>query len=239
MSVLTFPCPDLSSNIKPFSVPIRRLTPHNAAHKISELNRFLYFRISGVSLVASCDVGVTLTFTWLSRRDGPEPPAPNPNVRKLRCFCWCNAKECGWRLIWLLFLRFIEWFGLLLWRGDELEWFETVEWGDELLFVTMKDLEGVECTELFALTAARYCKKEKRKLVVRFGVVTSDTQREENHRIILGVLLLRLSTSNYRAFLVHCGPHCALYNSGMFKYSVVTTRNTLVVFFSVCHDHKK
>lgn len=155
----TFPCPDLSSNIKPFSVPISRFTPHNAAHKISELNRFLYFRISGVSLVASCDVGVTLTLTWLSRRDGPEPPAPNPNVRKLRCFCWCNAKECGWRLIWLLlFLRFIEWLGLLLWRGEEPEWFETVEWGEELLFVTMKDLEGVECAELFPLTAARYCK---------------------------------------------------------------------------------
>lgn len=89
----TFPWPDRSSSIKPFSVPINKLTPHNAAHKISELNRFLYLRISGVSLDASCDVGVTLTLTWLSRRDGPEPPAPNPNVRKLRCFC-CRAYAC-------------------------------------------------------------------------------------------------------------------------------------------------
>lgn len=161
---VTFPCPDLSSNIKPFSVPMRRFTPHNAAHKISELNLFLYFRISGVSLVASCDVGVTLTLTWLSRRDGPEPPAPNPKVRKLRCFCWCKANECGWRLIWLLillFLRLIEWLGLLLKRGDDPEWLETVEWGEELLFPITKDFEGVECTELFALTAARYCKNRK------------------------------------------------------------------------------
>lgn len=48
--------------MRPFSVPMRRLTPHNAAHKISELNLFLYFRISGVSDVMSCVVGVTLTF---------------------------------------------------------------------------------------------------------------------------------------------------------------------------------
>lgn len=139
--------------MSPFSVPIKRLTPHNAAHKISELKRFLYFLISGVSLVASCDVGVTFTFTWLSRRDGPEPPAPNPNVRKLRCFC-CNAYGGGGgcKTI-LLFLKLIEWFGL----------FEAVERGEELLFGwTMKDLEGVECTELLPLPliAARYCKKE-------------------------------------------------------------------------------
>ncbi|KAI9587033.1 hypothetical protein GQX74_002880 [Glossina fuscipes] len=54
-------------------------TSLSAAHRISELKRFLYFRISGVSLEASCDVGVTLTLTCDSRRDGPEPPAPKPN----------------------------------------------------------------------------------------------------------------------------------------------------------------
>lgn len=48
-------------------------------------------------MASCCDVGVTLTLTWLSRRDAPpdpEPPAPKPNVRKLRCFCW-KASECG------------------------------------------------------------------------------------------------------------------------------------------------
>lgn len=88
--VRTLPWPDRSKSISPFSVPISKFTPHKAAHRISELNRFLYLRISGVSLVMSCDVGVTFTLTWLSRRDGPDPPAPNPNVRKLRCFC-CKA----------------------------------------------------------------------------------------------------------------------------------------------------
>lgn len=50
-----------------------------------------------MSLEASCDVGVTLTFTWLSRlsrRDGPEPAAPKPKAMKLRCFC-CSAREFG------------------------------------------------------------------------------------------------------------------------------------------------
>lgn len=72
--------------------------PHSAAHSISELNRFLYFLISGVSAAASWEVGVTLTLTWLSLRgdgEGPlppvPPPAPNPNVRKERCLC-CS---CG------------------------------------------------------------------------------------------------------------------------------------------------
>lgn len=46
-------CPDLSNSMSPFSVPINKLTPHNAAHKISELNLFLYFLISGVSDVMS------------------------------------------------------------------------------------------------------------------------------------------------------------------------------------------
>lgn len=145
---LTFPCPDRSRSIKPFSVPMRRLTPHNAAQRISELNRFLYFRISGVSLVASCcDVGVTLTFTWLSRREAPpELPAPNPNVRKLRCFC-CKASECGWikwgeilLMLWTNLSLGEEWW----WKGDlwcgEL-WLDLV-WGEEM--------------EELLLTAARY-----------------------------------------------------------------------------------
>lgn len=177
---LTFPCPDLSSNINPFSVPISRLTPQRAAQSISELNRFLYLRISGVSLAASCDVGVTFTFTSRSldsRRDGPEPPAPNPNVKKLLCFCcraiafggnkwcigdWCLLGELWWwltlikllllmlfnLLLWLLLI--IEFFGLL-WRDDVEELLDTVDWGEELDMIN--DLDGVEWTEL---TAARY-----------------------------------------------------------------------------------
>jgi hypothetical protein len=63
-------------------------SPQRAAQRISELNLFLYLRISGVSEPTSCDVGVTFTLTCDSRRVGPEPPAPNPNVRNERCFCW-------------------------------------------------------------------------------------------------------------------------------------------------------
>jgi hypothetical protein len=67
--------------------------PHNEAHKISELNLFLYFLISGVSDVASwvC-AGVTFTLIWDPRRDwldwlDCEPTvepllAPNPNAEK-------------------------------------------------------------------------------------------------------------------------------------------------------------
>lgn len=154
----TFPCPDRSKSISPFSVPISRFTPHNAAHKISELKRFLYFRISGVSLEASCDVGVTLTLTWLSRLDGPEPPAPKPKVRKLRCFCW-RANACGGReggdvvdglLILILLLDLvlqIEWFGLFC-----CDVVKIVDCGE--LFDAINDLEGVEWTD--ELTAARY-----------------------------------------------------------------------------------
>lgn len=58
--------------------------PHNAAQRISLLKRFLYLRISGVSDAKSWLVGVTLTFTWDSLLAGP---APNPKVRKERCFC--------------------------------------------------------------------------------------------------------------------------------------------------------
>jgi hypothetical protein len=63
-------------------------SPQRAAQRISELNLFLYLRISGVSEPTSCEVGVTFTLTCDSRRVGPEPPAPNPNVRNERCFCW-------------------------------------------------------------------------------------------------------------------------------------------------------
>lgn len=180
----TFPWPDRSSSIRPFSVPISKLTPHNAAHKISELKRFLYFLISGVSLVISWDVGVTLTLTWLSRRDGPEPPAPNPNVRKLRCFC-CNAYACGGKICCVeddrLLLIHFNWLtvddgdafrlfkcAVILFKnelfakcfGDDDNWLDNiVEFGDAEL--SINDLEGVEWTELIA--ARYYIWKEKRK----------------------------------------------------------------------------
>lgn len=64
-------------------------SPHKAAHRISLLNLFLYFLISGVSEDRSCDVGVTFTLTWDSLLDWAEP-APKPKVRKERCFC-CKA----------------------------------------------------------------------------------------------------------------------------------------------------
>lgn len=160
----TFPCPERSSSIRPFSVPINRLTPHNAAHSISELKRFLYLRISGVSLVASCDVGVTLTFICDSRRVGPEPPAPKPNVRKLRCFC-CSAYACGGKLadvdggvemleeeeadlcnklVILLvdLVLLIEFFGLFCRDDDDNE---IVDCGE--LFELINDFDGVECTD--------------------------------------------------------------------------------------------
>lgn len=52
-------------------------------------------------------MGVTLTLTWLSRREAlpleppvpvpvppvPVEPAPNPNVRNERCFC-CKGRNC-------------------------------------------------------------------------------------------------------------------------------------------------
>lgn len=69
----------------------KKSLPQSAAHKISELNLFLYFLISGVSAEDSWDVGVTFTLTWLSLRgegEGPVPPAPKPKVRKERCLCW-------------------------------------------------------------------------------------------------------------------------------------------------------
>lgn len=144
---LTFPCPDRSRSIKPFSVPIKRLTPHNAAQRISELKRFLYLRISGVSVACSCcDVGVTLTLTWLSRRGAPpELPAPNPNVRKLRCFC-CKASECGCN----------KWGEMLLWAnlslGEEWWWWKGDLWMGELW---LNLVWGEEWGELL-FTAARY-----------------------------------------------------------------------------------
>lgn len=39
----------------------RPLVPQSAAHRISELKRFLYLRISGVSLCGLMLVGLTLT----------------------------------------------------------------------------------------------------------------------------------------------------------------------------------
>ncbi len=145
-SKLTFPCPDRSRSINPFSVPIKRLTPQSAAHKISELKRFLYLRISGVSLVGSCcdDVGVTLTLTWLSRLGAPpEPPAPNPKVRKLRCFC-CKASEWGCNKWGEMLLLLGEWEWWWWWKGDL--------WRGELWFNLVCGEEWVE----LLLTAARY-----------------------------------------------------------------------------------
>ena len=57
-----------------------KLTPHKAAHKISELKRFLYLRISGVSDVISCTAGVGATLTEGTCVDSrllgsPAPPA--------------------------------------------------------------------------------------------------------------------------------------------------------------------
>lgn len=195
---LTFPWPERSKSMRPFSVPMSKLTPHNAAHRISELNRFLYLRISGVSLVISWDVGVTFTLTWLSRRDGPDPPALKPNVRKLRCFC-CSANACGgkiccwederllflfnWLVVWmgeadaecwfdcvdrLLWKLFMGLLWVLLWElfnweelcfGD-MDWLDNrVAFGDADE-VSIKDFDGVECTELMA---ARYCNEKKIK----------------------------------------------------------------------------
>lgn len=111
--------------------------PHKAAHKISELNLFLYLRISGVSDDTSCPVGVTLTLTWLSRREAfpPEPPvppplpvepAPNPKVRNERCFC-CNGRNWCWE------------------PTDELDGECCNGWGDAAL--ATNDLEGVDWTD--------------------------------------------------------------------------------------------
>lgn len=193
----TFPCPDLSSSMSPFSVPISRLTPQRAAQRISELNLFLYLRISGVSLVASWEVGVTLTFTWLSRRDGPEPPAPKPKVRKLRCFC-CRLKAWGgsncnvcWETYdgdrwWFKWLRCGGGWGdklwLILWLLLEL-WplfssFVFIEWIG-LLWREEEEFEAVEWgdeldiikdlegVEWTELTAARYWKLPEIKNVCR------------------------------------------------------------------------
>lgn len=68
--------------------------PHNAAHKMSDENFFLYLRISGVSLSASdmgC-VGATLTLICDPLRDDwdviVEPSeAPNPKAEKDRGWC--------------------------------------------------------------------------------------------------------------------------------------------------------
>ena len=54
------PCPLLSSNISPASVPMSKFTPHRAAHRMSLVNLFLYFLISGDSE----SFGVIFTCTW-------------------------------------------------------------------------------------------------------------------------------------------------------------------------------
>lgn len=107
-------------------------------------------------------MGVTLTFTCDSRLEGPEPPAPKPNVRKLRCFC-CRAyggtgkaaadvleeeeADLCKRLVMLLDERvlLIEFLGLF-WRDEE-EFNEIVDWGELFDAPPMNDLEGVECTD--------------------------------------------------------------------------------------------
>lgn len=67
--------------------------PHNAAHKMSELKRFLYFLISGASVpMSSAGVGVTLTLICEPRLEAcemepiVEPSAPKPKAEKDR---WC------------------------------------------------------------------------------------------------------------------------------------------------------
>ena len=47
-NVIKLTWPLLSKSRSPLFVPISRLTPHNEAQFISELNRFLYFLISGI-----------------------------------------------------------------------------------------------------------------------------------------------------------------------------------------------
>lgn len=71
--------------------------PHKDAHKISELNLFLYFLISGVSDIDSCVcAGVTLTLICDPRRDwlDCEPTvdpllAPKPKAEK---DLWCRIE---------------------------------------------------------------------------------------------------------------------------------------------------
>jgi hypothetical protein len=79
-----------------YSIPVIRYLhiPHNAAHKMSDENFFLYLRISGVSLRASdiCCVGATLTLICDPLRDDcdvmVEPSdAPNPKAVKDRGWC--------------------------------------------------------------------------------------------------------------------------------------------------------
>ena len=60
------------------SIWIQHHSPHNEAQSISELNRFLYFLISGVSdegSVIGCE-GVTFTLICEPRRDWPDTDWP-------------------------------------------------------------------------------------------------------------------------------------------------------------------
>lgn len=138
----------MTKNIKIITDYNKFIWPQRAAHNISELNLFLYLRISGVSEPISWLVGVTLTLTWLSLRDGPPdpaPPAPNPNVKKLRCFC-CKGRNWFWGSIC---------------------WWDCC--GDAPSDGVMKDLEGVEPTEEGGVgrgdcLAWRYCYKHKHRI---------------------------------------------------------------------------
>lgn len=107
-------------------------------------------------------MGVTLTLTCDSRLEGPEPPAPKPNVRKLRCFC-CRAyggtgkaaddvleeeeADLCKRLVILLDERVfdIEFFGLFCLDDDEFN--EIVDCGELFVTPAINDFEGVECTD--------------------------------------------------------------------------------------------
>lgn len=68
--------------------------PHNAAHKMSEENFFLYLRISGVSLKASNIgwEGATLTLIWEPRLDDCDvsvEPSEAPNPKAEKDLGWC------------------------------------------------------------------------------------------------------------------------------------------------------
>lgn len=73
-SVSPLPCPLLSSSIRPASVPMSRLTPHSAAHRMSDVKRFLYLRISGDS--DSFD----FMFTVTSERAPPPAELPRDPI---------------------------------------------------------------------------------------------------------------------------------------------------------------
>jgi len=100
--VKTAPCPLLSNNKSPLLVPISRLTPHRLAQLISELNRFLYFLISGMWSAACW--GRTLTGPWgwgalyIARQQLLTSYQRNDNFRR---FYWSSCDRKSWsRLIY-------------------------------------------------------------------------------------------------------------------------------------------